>query len=205
MNHNSSVRRELWVRDAHIGRWWQPSLVVAVAMMAILGMAQGVQAQEHPKQAPQQAKQAPQQAKQAPQHAQQPQRGGGHVPAVGGGHVPQRGPARTVTARRPQPQRSQSDGQQQMQREQAGRPEAPHVQALNDQWVGHDTGRNDPHYRLAHPWEHGRFTGPIGPQHIWRLLGGGCDRFGIFGGFYFEVAPYDGPLPATGCGTATTS
>ena len=50
--------------------------------------------------------------------------------------------------------------------------------------------RNDVHYHLDHPWEHGRFTGAIGPQHIWRLHGGGRERFNI-GGFFFQAAPYD--------------
>lgn len=38
----------------------------------------------------------------------------------------------------------------------AGHPNAPHVDGKN--WVGHDTGPNDPHYHMDHPWEHGHFT-----------------------------------------------
>ncbi len=76
-------------------------------------------------------------------------------------------------------------------RDQAGHPNAPHVHA-NDQWVGHDTGRNDARYHLDRPWEHGHFARGIGPSHIWRLVGGGPDRFDI-GGSYFSVAPADLP------------
>jgi hypothetical protein len=75
---------------------------------------------------------------------------------------------------------------------QPGHPEAPHVHASNDQWVGHNEGRYDPHYHLDHPWEQGLFPGEIGPRHVWRIEGGGGDRF-WFGGFYFSVAPYDVP------------
>jgi hypothetical protein len=71
----------------------------------------------------------------------------------------------------------------------AGHPNAPHVDR-GDHWVGHDTGRDDPHYHLDRPYEHGRFTGGFGPDHRWRLAGGGPGRF-WFGGFYFGVAPYD--------------
>lgn len=108
----------------------------------------------------------------------------GH-PEVGGGHIPAHGPApmHATTAPHPaEPNRNFS--------EKAGHPNAPHVDAKGDHWVGHDTGRDDAHYHLDHPWEHGRFTGGIGRGHVWRLAGGGPSRF-WFGGFYFGVAPYD--------------
>ena len=107
---------------------------------------------------------------------------GGAPPQVGHGFVPPRGPAPVgrpvappAAAKRPA--------------DQPGHPEAPHVHA-DGKWVGHDTGKNDPHFHLDHPWEHGHFGGGIGPSHVWRLSGGGAARFG-FGGFFWSVAPFE--------------
>jgi hypothetical protein len=73
--------------------------------------------------------------------------------------------------------------------DQPGHPNAPHVDPGN-RWVGHDTGRDDVHYHLDHPWEHGHFTGGFGPHYVWRIEGGGPGRF-WFHGWYWSVAPYD--------------
>lgn len=119
------------------------------------------------------------------------------APGVGGGHVPSHGPAPhpgPVSAARPAPAPAQPRGGPQEQvrnnSDRKGHPEAPHVHSRGDTWVGHDTGRDDPHYHIDHPWQHGHFTGGFGKGHQWRIEGGGPDRF-WFGGFYFTVAPYD--------------
>jgi hypothetical protein len=123
---------------------------------------------------------------------------GGHPeaagrPEIGGGHIPARGPAPSHGAAPAAPAAHAPDEHATPARnfaEKPGHPNAPHVDIQNDRWVGHDTGPNDPHYHLDHPWQHGHFPGEIGRGHVWHLAGGGPSRFG-FGGFYFSVAPYD--------------
>ncbi len=93
---------------------------------------------------------------------------------VGGGYIPSHGPV----SHTPLPKQSAP-----------GNPAAPHVDATTGHWVGHPAA-NANAYHLDHPWQHGHFPDAIGPQHIWRLAGGGPGRF-WFGGFYFSVAPAD--------------
>jgi hypothetical protein len=133
-------------------------------------------------------------------------------PAVGAGHIPARGPVSMPARRAPEPARTPAPaptservparapvpapgapnrgGAPRNFAEQPGHPNAPHVDARTDRWVGHDTGKTDASYHLDHPWEHGRFPGVFGPSHVYRLGGGGPQRFG-FGGFFFSVAPAD--------------
>ncbi|MDR3764159.1 MAG: hypothetical protein P4M01_08710 [Acidobacteriota bacterium] len=112
-----------------------------------------------------------------------PSNQGAHQVVNQGGHIPAHGPAPVKHAPAPAPNAPR------VKADQPGHPDAPHVHS-NDVWVGHNTGRKDPNYHLDHAWEHGHFPGEIGRNHVWRLGGGGPNRF-WFGGFYFNVADYD--------------
>lgn len=121
-------------------------------------------------------------------------RGGGER-GVGGGHIPAHGPAPShAQPRAAEPQRGghesapPQENARRSSRDQEGHPEAPHVHAENDRWIGH--AGHDAHYHLDRPWEHGHFPRGIGARHVWRLHGGSRERFG-FDGFFFQVAPYD--------------
>lgn len=119
------------------------------------------------------------------QRGAEPRAGGSRD--VGSGHIPSHGPA-PVRASKPAPT-PKAAPQGRGFADKAGHPDVPHVHT-NNKWVGHDSGPNDPHYHLDHPFEHGRFPGGIGKGHVFRLAGGGRDRF-WFGGFYFSVATFD--------------
>ena len=106
-------------------------------------------------------------------------------PQVGGGHVPSRGPA-PVKHAAPAPK----ENAQPHYNDREGHPNDPQVDIKGDKWVVHDTGRNDARFHVDHAWEHGRFTGGFGREHVWRLGGGGPARF-WFNNFYWSVAPFE--------------
>ena len=171
-------------------------LLAATLLLAVAAFPQESRGEQRPAQGRQQG-------------GQQPQQRGGER-GVGNGHIPAHGPApvqrppQSATPRGAQGGREDShpsaepnrgsgpsqENQRRSFRDQPDHPDAPHVHAGTDQWVGHETGRNDPHYHLDRPWEHGRFNGDLGPRHVWRLRGGDRDRFNVDGHF-FQIAPYD--------------
>ena len=169
---------------------------LVVLLFPVFAFGQGGGDQQRSRSHPQSGQQQPEVGRQQPPRGQQqPNRGQSSRPGaergVGNGHIPARGPApvRTPARTAPPPQAS-TPGARRTYRDQPTHPEAPHVHAESDSWLGHGTGRNDPNFRVARPWEHGHFSGPIGPQHVWRLLGGSRDRFNL-NGVFFQVAPAD--------------
>lgn len=122
------------------------------------------------------------------QRSSTPQKGG----QVGHGYIPARGPeaARQAPRTTQQPSRPPQRNGHPNYSDQGGHPSAPHVHPATGQWVGHSSGRDDPHYKLDHPWQHGHFPRSIGRSYVYRIEGGDRARF-WFQGFYFSVAEYD--------------
>ncbi len=120
---------------------------------------------------------------------------GGGAPAqrggFGGGYIPQRGPeagggSHGAPAQGHAEVRGGNQGHPDFH-DAAGHPNAPHVDP-GGRWVGHAGGGAA--YHLDRPWQHGHFPGNIGNSYVYRLGGGGPNRF-FFNGFYFGVAGPD--------------
>lgn len=124
------------------------------------------------------------------QHSGNSHGGGGHSAAVGGGHIPSHGPAPARASSSARGQQHAAATENHVKVDKKGHPDVPHVDARNDQWVGHDSGRNNAHYHLDRPWTHGRFTGGFGRDHVFVLAGGNRERF-WFGNFFWDVAAFD--------------
>jgi len=172
------------------------SIRILALMMLVpaLAVAQGRGQRGRGHQAPPSPPAHPQAPPSAPPRARPAQ------PAVGGGYIPQHGPPRgrgyLPPQQRSRPEPGARGGGTAPQarpdyRDEQNHPNAPHV-ALNGRWVG-NPGHDAAHYGLARPWEHGHFPGGIGANHVWRLAGGGPNRFEL-GGYYFQIAPYDDPF-----------
>jgi hypothetical protein len=116
--------------------------------------------------------------------------GAGRPAAVGGGHIPARGPAPAKASKPARGQQPAAASENRVAMDKKGHPELPHVHASNDQWVGHNSGRNDAHYHVDQAWAHGRFTGGFGREHVFTLAGGNRERF-WFNNFFWDVAAYD--------------
>src|SRR6266508_1693575 len=103
---------------------------------------------------------------------------GGDGLKVGGGFIPPRGPSASRAGNGPtsiSPNRGREPARPNFS-DREGHPNAPHVHS-DGRWIGHDSGRNDARLHLDHPWHYGRLGGGFGPQHVFRLEGGGPSRF----------------------------
>ena len=99
----------------------------------------------------------------------------------------------------PQPRRD-NRGEREGERVEGGRiNNRPHVN--NDHWYGHDRP-DDPRYRIARPFEHGRFE-HFGPSFRYTVIRIDAHRhfFWLPGGYYFEIASWDWDGCADWCWT----
>lgn len=76
--------------------------------------------------------------------------------------------------------------------ERGPRPEAARPRVEHEHWIGHEMGPQDRRFHLEHPFASGRYGGPIGHDHAYRLRGwdGPHHRFWVSGAF-FGVAPWE--------------
>lgn len=121
-----------------------------------------------------------------PAQAQQRRAGGHNPPRANQGHIPS------------EPRGGPWRGAPEAERIGAGRANnLPHVN--HDRWYGRDR-TDDPRYRLARPYEHGRFDGVGGSfRHEVVRIDRDQRRLWVTGGFSFVVATWDWPICADWC------
>lgn len=155
--------------------------IVLLISFVLIGSLSGVaapQEQAHQRQRPQPQQQAQQPRPQSQPRASEP---------PGHGYVPARGPRPSEAAR---PPRQGEPAPRRDVRDMPNHPEAPHVHH-DDRWVGMPA-RGDQRFHLDHPFEHGHFQLGIGPHYVYRIEGGGPNRF-WFQGAFWQVAQADAP------------
>ncbi len=109
----------------------------------------------------------------------------GGKPEVGGGHVPAKGPPAAHAPFDAHPHETESHVVVH-----GGHPDVPHVDRAHDEWHGHNFDPHDPHYHVDRPYEHGRWNGGFGRDHVWVMGGGTRERF-MFNNWAWSVTPYD--------------
>lgn len=127
---------------------------------------------------------------QPPQGRSGPAGGQGGAHPVGHGYIPEHGPVASREGAHAAPASVARGGAPRHYDDQPQHPIAPHVHAATGEWIGHDDRPSDRRFHLDHPWSAGRFTLGIGARYVFRIEGGGVNRF-WFEDSAFQVASFD--------------
>jgi hypothetical protein len=121
-----------------------------------------------------------------------------HERGGGGGHFPSGPPHGPTPVHAPPPAPHPVAPPHPVAHPEPARPEPAHPvverpRVENDgRWVGHDRGREDERYHVGKPWPHGRWKGPIGAGHVYRIGGWEAAQHRFwFGSSYWIVSPND--------------